>query len=78
MLICSFKTRPVTGVTQIGEELSIMIYLRDGRSHSHPQLRDGRSGADVRARDCWAYDSDHFSAAGTQRLQLTSEQGCTL
>ena len=64
------KIRPVTGVTQIGEDLSVMIYVKD-------RIRDRRP-ADVMTRDCWAYDSGDFQALTTHKLQLTSEAGCSL
>ena len=60
----------MTGVTQIGEDLSIMIYIKDS-------IRDRRP-ADVMARDCWAYDSEDFQALTTHKLKLTTDGGCSL
>lgn len=59
------QVRPVEGSLKIGEELSLIIYLRDPNDLY-----------DVSVRDCWAYDDVNTDIASTMRLQLTSTDGC--
>ena len=59
---------PLEGITQIGEPLSILIFLSD----------KGENKFDVAAQDCWAFSSEQFSRPGTDRLQLTDKDGCPL
>ena len=62
-----FQTRPLTGVTQIGEPLSILIFLSGGAG-----------GRDVKAQDCWAYDRVSFGHEDTNKIQLTGRDGCPM
>lgn len=59
------QTRPIDGSIKIGEELSLVIYLRDP------------NGAyDLAVRDCWAYDDSMVDVESTLRVQLTTTDGC--
>jgi len=60
------KTEPLEGITQIGEPLSILIFLSD----------KGENKFDVKAQDCWAYDSEYFDEPSTTKIQLTGQDGC--
>jgi len=60
------KTLPLEGITQIGEPLSILIFLSD----------KGENKFDVKAQDCWAYDSEYFDDPSTTKIQLTGRDGC--
>eukprot|EP00090_Calanus_glacialis_P031544 TRINITY_DN5234_c0_g1_i1.p1 TRINITY_DN5234_c0_g1~~TRINITY_DN5234_c0_g1_i1.p1 ORF type:complete len:2002 (-),score=261.87 TRINITY_DN5234_c0_g1_i1:78-6083(-) len=60
------KTLPLEGITQIGEPLSILIFLSD----------KGENKFDVKAQDCWAYDSEYFADPSTTKIQLTGRDGC--
>lgn len=50
---------------KIGEELSLIIYLRDLYGLY-----------DMAVRDCWAYDDSNIDVESTLKLQLTSTDGC--
>ena len=50
---------------KIGEDLSLVIYLKDPLGKY-----------DVAARDCWAYDSPDVTDQDTTKLQLTTTEGC--
>ena len=64
------QTEPLEGIAQIGEPLSILIFLTDKSS--------SETIFDVAAQDCWAYNSDQFNRAETDRVQLTDKDGCPL
>lgn len=50
---------------KIGEELSLVIYLKDPNGNH-----------DVAVRDCWAYDDSEIDAQSTLKVQLTTTDGC--
>ena len=54
-------------MTQIGEPLSILIFLSGGAG-----------GRDVKAQDCWAYDRVSFTHEDTNKIQLTGRDGCPM
>jgi hypothetical protein len=54
------------GITKIGEPLSILIFLSD----------KGEGRFNVKAQDCWAYDSEYFEDPATTKVQLTTRDGC--
>ena len=58
-------TSPIEGNLKFGEELSLIIYLRDPNGLY-----------DVAVRDCWAYDDGNTDVESTLKLQLTSTDGC--
>lgn len=60
-----FKVKPIENSIRIGEELSLIIYLRDPNDLY-----------DVSVRDCWAYDATNVQDASTTKLQLTTVDGC--
>ena len=64
-LLTTVQTGPITGTLKIGEELSLVIYLRDPNSIY-----------DVAVRDCWAYDDSTVNEEQTMKLQLTTTEGC--
>ncbi len=53
------------GNLKIGQDLSLVIYLRDPTGQY-----------DVAVRDCWAYDDAKIDDDKTLRLQLTTSEGC--
>lgn len=59
------QTQPIMGSMKIGEELSLLIYLKDPLGKY-----------DVAARDCWAYDNSDVTDKDTTKLQLTTTDGC--
>ncbi|KAI9553824.1 hypothetical protein GHT06_019093 [Daphnia sinensis] len=59
-------TKPIDGNLKIGEELSLIIYLRDVYGLY-----------DMAVRDCWAYDDGNIDVESTLKLQLTSTDGCS-
>ncbi len=63
--MAQFQTKPIDGNLKIGEELSLIIYLRDLYGLY-----------DVAVRDCWAYDDSSIDVESTLKLQLTSTDGC--
>ena len=50
---------------KIGEELSVIIYLKDDKRMY-----------DVGVKDCWAFNDDDFDHPGTAKVQLTDADGC--
>lgn len=60
------KITTIGDVIKIGEELSVLVYLRDPRSEY-----------DLTVRNCWAYDDDDFDSKSTGRLRLSDANGCS-
>lgn len=52
-------------ILRIGEQLTVMVYLKDEERR-----------LDVAVRDCWAYGEPEFSDPDTPSLQLTNTNGC--
>lgn len=67
MLYPMFQTRPLDSVLPIGEPVSVMVFLEDENKKM-----------DVAVRDCWALPSEDFDDLSLPRVQLTSEEGCTM
>ena len=65
ILLLYTQTEPITGSLKIGQELSLVVYLKDPVGNY-----------DVAVRDCWAYDDSDVTSEKTTKLQLTTEQGC--
>lgn len=61
------KINPIGDVIKIGEELSVMVYLRDERNEY-----------DVAVRNCYAYDSEEFDDKNTGKVQLSDVSGCSM
>ena len=61
------QTYPMDGILRIGEELTVMVYLKD----------ENRK-LDVAVRDCWAYGEPNFDDPDTPNLQLTGDDGCPM
>jgi Tfp pilus assembly protein PilZ len=59
------QTAALQDTIKIGETLTVLVYLKDKNNEY-----------DIRVRDCWAYDSDDYTAPGTSSLQLTDDEGC--
>ncbi|XP_037803686.1 uncharacterized protein LOC119598129 [Penaeus monodon] len=57
----------VDGIVKIGDELTVVIYSKDGGSEF-----------DMLVKNCFAYDSDDLEDERTTRLQLSDERGCLL
>ncbi|MPC58931.1 hypothetical protein E2C01_052944 [Portunus trituberculatus] len=55
------------GILRIGEQLTVMVYLKD----------ENRK-LDVAVRDCWAYGEPNFDDPDTPNLQLTRDDGCPM
>ncbi|CAG0893633.1 unnamed protein product [Darwinula stevensoni] len=59
------EVSPITGIVEIGEPLTLLIYLRE------------ESGSfDIHVKDCYAYDSMEYDSPETIKVQLTDENGC--
>lgn len=59
---------PIEGAVKVGENLTMAIYIKDGKSMT-----------DLRVKDCYAFDSrDDAEKGGEPILQLTSEKGCPI
>lgn len=65
MLLYFKQIRPIGGLIEIGEELSVLIYIKDNERQY-----------DVSVKDCWAYDSEDFEQPSTGKVQLTGFDGC--
>lgn len=61
------KLTPVGDVIKIGEELSVLVYLRDQKNEY-----------DLSVRNCWAYDSEDFDDKKTGKIQLSDASGCSM
>lgn len=57
---------PVGEVIKIGEELTVLVYLRDERVEY-----------DLIVRNCWAYDDEDFDSRSTGKLKLSDASGCS-
>ena len=82
-----FQTRPLEGITKIGEPLSILIFLSDqgeGRFNVKAQVIAIHVSFCINVsvstylfyQDCWAYDSEYFEDSTTTKVQLTTRDGC--
>ena len=86
--MCIFvQTRPLEGITKIGEPLSILIFLSDqgeGRFNVKAQVPPPPCKTIASCvyhlvylwQDCWAYDSEYFEDSTTTKVQLTTRDGC--
>merc|ERR1719270_3054262 len=54
---------PLEGLTKIGDELSVVVYVQDGGA-----------GYDILVKNCYAYDSKNFKNAN--KIRLLNEHGC--
>ena len=54
---------PLEGLTKIGDELTVVIYIEDGGA-----------GYDMMVKNCQAYDSRDFKRAN--KIRLLNEHGC--
>lgn len=61
------KLTSIGNVIKIGEELTVLVYLRDPKSEY-----------DLTVRNCWAYDNEDFDDNTTGKVQLSDTQGCTM
>lgn len=61
------KLTPIGQVIKIGEELSVLVYLRDPKKEY-----------DLSVRNCWAYDGADFDDKKTGKVQLSDASGCTM
>ncbi|XP_055298909.1 mucin-2-like isoform X2 [Sitodiplosis mosellana] len=61
------KLTPIGEVIKIGEELTVLVYLRDPKKEY-----------DLTVRNCWAYDSEDFDDKKTGKVQLSDSSGCTI
>ncbi|XP_068236799.1 uncharacterized protein [Palaemon carinicauda] len=57
----------VDGIVKIGDELTIVIYSKDGSSEF-----------DMLVKNCMAYDSEDLEDERTTRIQLSDDRGCLL
>lgn len=57
----------IGNVIKIGEELTVLVYLRDDKKEY-----------DLSVRNCWAYDSDDFDDKKTGKVQLSDASGCSM
>lgn len=60
------RVTPIGDVIKIGEELTVLVYLRDIRIEY-----------DLSVRNCWAYDDEDFGSKSTGKLKLSDESGCS-
>lgn len=58
--------QPLVETIQIGETLSVLVFLRDPLG-----------AYDLIVRDCYAFDNSDYEAKTTSRLQLSDKQGCS-
>lgn len=58
---------PVGEVIKIGEELTVLVYLRDPKNEY-----------DLSVRNCWAFDSEEFDDKNTGKVQLSDSSGCSM
>lgn len=61
------RLTPIGEVIKIGEELTVLVYLRDPKKEY-----------DLTVRNCWAYDSEDFDDKKTGKVQLSDSSGCTM
>lgn len=61
------KLTPIGEVIKIGEELTVIVYLRDPKNEY-----------DLTVRNCWAYDTEDFDDKKTGKVQLSDSSGCTM
>ena len=54
---------PLEGLTKIGDELSVVVYVQDGGA-----------GYDILIKNCYAYDSNNFKRAN--KIRLLNDHGC--
>lgn len=54
---------PLEGLTKIGDELSVVVYVQDGGA-----------GYDILVKNCYAYDSNDFKRAN--KIRLLNDHGC--
>ena len=54
---------PLEGLTKIGDELTVVIYVEDGGA-----------GYDMMVKNCYAYDSRNFKSAN--KIRLLNDHGC--
>lgn len=59
------QTTPLKESIKIGEDLTILVYLKDIRKQFN-----------LKIHDCWAYDNDNYDNAKTNKIQLTDKEGC--
>lgn len=60
------RITPIGEVIKIGEELTVLVYLRDEPNEF-----------DLIVRNCWAYDNEDFDAKGVGKVQLSDASGCS-
>lgn len=60
------KVTPIGDIIKIGDELTVLVYLRDERYEY-----------DLIVRNCWAYDDEDFDSKNTGRLKLSNTNGCS-
>lgn len=61
------KLTPIGQVIKIGEELTVLVYLRDEKKDY-----------DLTVRNCWAYDAEDFDDKKTGKVQLSDASGCSM
>lgn len=61
------KLTPIGQAIKIGEQLTVLVYLRDDKSEY-----------DLSVRNCWAYDSENFDDKKTGKVQLSDASGCSM
>lgn len=60
------KVTPIGDIIKIGDDLTVLVYLRD------PQFE-----YDLIVRNCYAYDDEDFDSKSTGRLKLSDASGCS-
>ena len=63
------KEDPVDGVMNVGDPLSVTIHIKD---------QGTMVLFDAKALDCWAFDSPDFGRGSSNKIQLTTKQGCSV
>lgn len=61
------KLSAIGDVIKIGEELTVLVYLRDDKKEY-----------DLSVRNCWAYDNEDFDDKTTGKVQLSDASGCSM
>lgn len=61
------KINPIGETIKIGEELSVLVYLRDPNNNY-----------DLMVRNCYAYDNEDFESRDAAKLQLSDASGCSM
>lgn len=58
---------PIGEIIKIGEELTVLVYLRDGKKEY-----------DLAVRNCWSYNHEDYDRKETGKIRLSDDNGCTL